>query len=640
MLAAMTGSDTPLVRRRGSRTISPMRWLDRLPDGRFALVVAAPGLLLIGAFVLPPILAAIGMSFFRIELLRDDFTPFVGFRNYATRLPADTEFLGTLPLTLGFAALTSLLAVPLALATAVLIHSRARFAGALAVVLLLPWAIAPIADGILWRLMFEPRTGIVTFLLTQLGLPPVSIREAPGAVVAMIVAVTWRSIPILAILFLGALRVVRPEVRHAARLDGASSLQVFRHVTLPAIAPVVVAGGLLQVILALQVFEVQYAMSAGAPPKGSMLAGFAIFNTVIGEISLGYGSAMTMVVGLFIALCLAGLYLVIVRPRRRVIARDRHDGLDDSPIRADPRAWARLRRDPMPGGEARPGVPRDGARTRPSGPGWATNGVHRLRRSSGTLLAATVTLLLVVGLAGPLGWIAIASTQPSAAVAQMPPRLTTSLDLSAYGQLISDPAWQGAAVVSIAVTVSATLIALGVSLLAGYPLARFRIRGAAVLLLFLLAIMLIPPIALAIPVLYLVIDLGIRDTILGLVLINAAFWSPILIWLVRGAFLGVPVELERAGRMDGCSRLGAILRITLPAAAPVIAAATAIVFIGIWNDYVFVAVVGGRETHTLPRFLGESVSPLFNVLAARIVLTVAPCIAIIALLRSRILALR
>ena len=350
-------------------------------------------------------------------------------------------------------------------------------------------------------------------------------------------------------------------------------------------------------------------MSAGAPPKGSMLAGFAIFNTVIGEISLGYGSAMTMVVGLFIALCLAGLYLVIVRPRRRVIAPDRDDGLDGSPIRTDPRAWARLRRDPLPGGAARPDVPPDVTRTRPSGPSWATTGAHRLRRSSGTVLAAAATLLLVVGLAGPLVWIAIASTQPPAAVAQMPPRLTASLDLSAYGRLISDPAWQGAAVVSIAVTVIATLIALGVSLLAGYPLARFRIRGATVLLLFLLVTMLIPPIALAIPVLYLVIDLGIRDTIVGLVLINAAFWSPILIWLVRGAFLGVPVELERAARMDGSSRLGAILRITLPAAAPVIAAATAIVFIGIWNDYVFVAVVGGRETHTLPRFLGESASP-------------------------------
>ena len=208
------------------------------------------------------------------------------------------------------------------------------------------------------------------------------------------------------------------------------------------------------------------------------------------------------------------------------------------------------------------------------------------------------------------------------------------------GDLISDPSWQGAAVVSITVTVAATLIALGVAILAGYPLARFRLRGARVLLLVLLATMLIPPIAIAIPVLYLVTGLDIRDSIIGLVLVNAAFWSPILIWLVRGAFIGVPPELERAARIDGCSRLGAIFRVSLPAAAPVIAAATAIVFIGIWNDFVFAAVVGGRETHTLPRYLGENASPLFSVFAARIVLTVAPCIALVVLLRTRILALR
>ena len=129
------------------------------------------------------------MSFFRIELLRDDFTPFIGFRNYAVRLAADSEFLATLPLTVAFAVLTSALAVPIALATAVLIDGRGRFSGALAVVLLLPWAIAPIADGILWRLMFEPRTGLVTFVLSQLGLPTVVVRDAVGTIVAMAVAV-------------------------------------------------------------------------------------------------------------------------------------------------------------------------------------------------------------------------------------------------------------------------------------------------------------------------------------------------------------------------------------------------------------------------------------------------------------------
>jgi multiple sugar transport system permease protein len=631
MLAAMTGRDIPLVRPQRRRGFSPSRRLDRLSEGRFALIVAAPGLLLVAVFVLLPILAAIAMSFFRIELLRDDFTPFIGFRNYAVRIPADSGFLATLPLTLGFAVLTSALAVPLAMVTAILIHGRARFAGALAIVLLLPWAIAPIADGILWRLMFEPRTGIATYVLTQLGLSPVVIREAPGAIIAMVVAVTWRAIPLLAILFLGALRRVPTEVGRAARLDGASRLQSFRYVTLPAIAPVVIAACLLQVILALQVFEVQYALSSGAPPKGSMLAGLAIFNTVIGEISLGYGSAMTMVVGLFIALCLGGLYLVVLRPRAtRIVQADRNDRLDIPPV------W----RDAPPGSEVRPSVyPDPGSSAGPMATRTGS-GARRLRSFGWALLVGGVTILLIVVLAGPIFWIGVASTQPPSALAQMPPRLTANLDLSAYWRLVNDPSWRGAAAVTVTVTVLATLIALCVAVLAGYPLARFRIRGGRLLLLFLLAIMLVPPIALAIPILFLVIDLGIRDTVLGLVLVNAAFWSPILIWLVRGAFAGVPAELERAARIDGCSRLGAIVRVSLPAAAPVIAAATAIVFVGIWNDFVFVAVIGGHETQTLPRYLGESASPLFNVFAARIVLTVAPCLAIIALLRTRILSLR
>ena len=348
-----------------------MRWLDRLSEGRFGLVVTAPGLLLVGAFVLPPILAAIGMSFFRIELLRDDFTPFIGFRNYAVRLAADSDFLGTLPLTVGFAVVTSALTVPIALATAVLIDGRGRFAAALAVVLLLPWAIAPIADGILWRLMFEPRTGLVTYVLSQLGLPTVVIRDAAGAIVAMIVAVTWRAIPLLAIIFLAALRRVPAEARRAARLDGASNLQSFRYITLPAIAPVVVAACLIQVILSLQVFEVQYALSSGAPPKGSMLAGLAIFNTVIGDISLGYGSAMTMVVGLFIALCLGGSVprdraaaAETPRPQRgrRSTRRPGHPQGIDGLVQA---AWRSIAR---AGGSPTPAMGDAVANTRPQAP--------------------------------------------------------------------------------------------------------------------------------------------------------------------------------------------------------------------------------------------------------------------------------
>ncbi len=620
-----------------SRRFSPNAWLDRLSERRFAIVLAVPGILLVGLFVLPPILAGIGMSLFRIELLRDDLTPFVGLQNYVERLPTDRAFLGTLPLTLIFAVVTSIGAVALALTAAVLIHGRARFSGVLVVVLLLPWAVAPVADGILWRLLFEPRTGLVTYLLEQAGLPPLVIRDGPGALIALAVAVTWRAIPLLAVLFLGALRQVPPSIRQAAHLDGASGLQTFRYVTLPAIAPVVVATCLLQVILALQVFEIQYALSASAPPTGSMLAAHAIFDRVIEDISLGYGSAMTVVLGAFTALFIAGLVLVVVR--MTAAPRTKPDDADDSPLARPSRiAWAAVGRRLRGAAPAETAAPSTIRHRGPPGP-WRVSLVRPAWRFMRAFLSAAVVIVLIAFLAGPLLWIALASTQPYAALIPLPPRFTFDLDLSGYAKLF-DPVWQGAAIDTITISVLGTLVALGAALLVAYPLARYRWRGGRVLLVVLLAVMLIPPIALAIPILYLLIYLGIRDTVLGLVLINAAYWTPILIWLVRGAIARVPVELERAARIDGCSRLGAIVRTSLPAAAPVIGAAAAIVFIGIWNDFVFVAVVGGTETQTLPRYLGESSTPRINDFASRIILTVAPCIALVAVLRTRILALR
>ena len=605
--------------------------LDRLSEGRFAAIVAAPGLLLVAVLIVPPVLAAIGLSFFRIELGRDGYTPFVGLRNYVVRLPADAEFLGTLPVTLGFAAATTAISVPLALLAASLINGRRRLRGVLGLLLILPWAVAPIADGVFWRLVFSNDTQ------TAIGLPAVRYGQLGGALIAMLVAVTWRAIPLLGVLFLGALRQVPGDLQRAARLDGATSFQAFRHVTLPAIAPSVIAACLLQIILTLQVFDVQFALSGDQPAKGSMLTGMAVFKTVIEQIALGYGATQTMVLAVFIGICLYALWVLVIRPAtgRLVPAKDAEDLVA---TRRTPRTAPESNGLRVASATARRGWEAAAAPVGRS-PAWLRSiwwlGSGWLRRLVGT--AALV--LLALWLVGPILWMVVASTQTEAALQAVPPRLSTNLHFEAYTFLLGSQEWREAAVVSVTVTVGATLLALAVATLTAYPLARYRMRGSRSLLLFLLGSQLIPPIALAIPILFIFIRLDLRNTVLGLIVINAAFWAPILVWLLRGAFLAVPRNLELAARIDGSSRLGTIFRVTLPVAAPAIAAAAGIVFVGIWNDFVFAAVIGGRDTHTLPRYLGESFSPGYHILAARIVLTVAPCIALVALLRRRILGL-
>ena len=153
----------------------------------------------------------------------------------------------------------------------------------------------------------------------------------------------------------------------------------------------------------------------------------------------------------------------------------------------------------------------------------------------------------------------------------------------------------------------------------------------------LLVTQLLPPIALCLPTLILFLSLGLKDTILGLALVNAAFWTPILVWLARAAFLAVPVTIELAARLDGCGRLGTIFRVALPAARSGMAAAAILVFVGVWNDFVFAASIGDRHTQTLPRYLSVTSDPGYHILAAGILLTILPCVILMAVFHRRIL---
>ena len=105
------------------------RRLDRLSERNFAILVSVPALLLVAIFVLPPILAVFGFSFFRIELAKDDLTPFVGLRNFLERLPIDDVVLASIPRTLGFAAAVTAVTIPLALLTAMILNRPFRGSG-------------------------------------------------------------------------------------------------------------------------------------------------------------------------------------------------------------------------------------------------------------------------------------------------------------------------------------------------------------------------------------------------------------------------------------------------------------------------------------------------------------------------------
>nr|BAJ46961.1 multiple sugar transport system permease protein [Candidatus Caldarchaeum subterraneum] len=122
---------------------------------------------------------------------------------------------------------------------------------------------------------------------------------------------------------------------------------------------------------------------------------------------------------------------------------------------------------------------------------------------------------------------------------------------------------------------------------AGYALGRLKVKARSILILFLLASRSLPPVSVALPYFFLFSQTGLRATLLGMIIIHLTITIPIVTWILMGFFAALPRDLEKAARLDGCSRLGAFYRVVLPMAAPGIAATAVIAFLFSWNDFFF-----------------------------------------------------
>ena len=164
--------------------------------------------------------------------------------------------------------------------------------------------------------------------------------------------------------------------------------------------------------------------------------------------------------------------------------------------------------------------------------------------------------------------------------------------------------------------------------LAAYPLARLDFKGRKLILTLIVATIVIPFQIVMIPLYILVVNLGLRNTYLGIILPNLA--SAFGIFLLRQAFAAVPTELEEAARMDGCSELGIWWHIMLPAIRPALVTLAIFVFIASWSDFLWPLIVLDRpEYYTLPlgvATLAGTFSLDWRLIAAGSVISIAPII--------------
>ncbi len=154
---------------------------------------------------------------------------------------------------------------------------------------------------------------------------------------------------------------------------------------------------------------------------------------------------------------------------------------------------------------------------------------------------------------------------------------------------------------SIMVASLASACTLTVSVMGGYALARYRFRGRKVTLLMFLATQMMPVVVLIVPLFIIFRMLGLLNTLYSLMIVYTVLNIPFCTLMMQGFFAGVPSELEEAAMVDGCNRMGAILRVAVPLTRPGLIATFLFAFIGAWNELLFaVMFLNSESTFTLP----------------------------------------
>ena len=191
---------------------------------------------------------------------------------------------------------------------------------------------------------------------------------------------------------------------------------------------------------------------------------------------------------------------------------------------------------------------------------------------------------------------------------------------------------------SLVISAGSTAIALVLAILASYGFARFRFRGTSLPISLIIVGQLLPTAAIIVP-LYVVLNyLGLLNTYLGLILAYLILTLPLSVFMLISYFKGIPVELEEAAIVDGASRLGVLLRITLPLSLPGVVAVVVYAFVTTWNEFIFALCFAmDSSTKTLPIGLAEFTTEFHTdwgaVMAASVIMTVPIAILFLAMQR-------
>ncbi|HEY1688255.1 MAG TPA: sugar ABC transporter permease [Solirubrobacteraceae bacterium] len=279
-------------------------------DRRLGYLLVAPVLLLLLLVTAYPLVYNLWNSFHEVNLgIANNPEPWVGVHNYSAMF-SSSEWVDALWKTAAFTAASVVLETIAALGLALMLHRKFPGRGLLRAAVLIPWAVPTVVSAELWKTMIDPRAGFVDYIL---GIHTTWLNGVWTSWVAIVVADAWKNVPFMAIILLAGLQVIPNEVYEAARMDGATSWQSFRRMTLPLLKPALSVALIFRTLQAFLVFDVIYILTTGGPGTSTQTLSYLNWRTFLIDTNFGYGGAMSIVLVL-IALAIAAVYVRFMRP--------------------------------------------------------------------------------------------------------------------------------------------------------------------------------------------------------------------------------------------------------------------------------------------------------------------------------------
>lgn len=270
---------------------------------RFYTALLVPGLVVLTLVTIVPVLYLLATSLTPWDLSRPGSLQFIGLRNYLRLLTEDQRFWNSIWVQVKLSGLTVPFQMAIGLSLALYLYLQQPIRGLVEVfrnIFIIPMVIPPVVAALMWRILFTPEVSIVTYAMGLLGLPQVRWLGHPTlALLAIAMADVWQFFPFCMLLLYAGLQALPEEPMEAARMDGASTGQLIRHILLPMLRPTLAVVLLFRVVDSIRTFPLIYVITQGGPGFATEPTNYYAYQQGLFHGYIGYSSAIVVIMFLF-----------------------------------------------------------------------------------------------------------------------------------------------------------------------------------------------------------------------------------------------------------------------------------------------------------------------------------------------------